>query len=264
MERLNPTYTVDSAATSADHTIGATMEELTAPLAIVTGGADGLGYELLVQLLDRGYTVCNIDFDDIKMASLPQRLSARSSESASRYHGFIGDIADEDFTRRCVQSISQIAPISLLINNAGQPSFKKPTEYTSADIERCLTGLRGMILWTTAVLRATHEQAVKIVNVMSSAALRGNPQESVYCAAKWGERGYTESLKAAYKASSVKIIGFYPGGIDTNFYTESRDYVDEGKQHSFMSPAELATILLDNILSKANLTVSDLIVERNH
>ncbi len=53
-----------------------------------------------------------------------------------------------------------------------------------------------------------------INNAMSTAATRGNANESVYCATKWGERGYTESLKAAYKGTSVKIVGVCPGVTD--------------------------------------------------
>ena len=98
---------------------------------------------------------------------------------------------------------------------------------------------------------------------MSSAALRGNKQESVYCATKWGEKGYTESLKACYKGTSVKVIGVYPGGINTNFYKDSRDYVSEEKQNSFMSPKDVAKTILDNTLNETNLTVADLIIERN-
>lgn len=241
----------------------AKMLELTTPVAIVTGGANGLGYELVSQLLAKGYIVCNIDFNAASMGTLTAQMSAENTSFSSNYHGFVGDIADDDFCAQTIKSIAHLGRISLLINNAGQPAFKEPTAYTSKDIEKCLTGLRGMILWSTAALKAAEERDVKIVNVMSSAALRGNPHESVYCAAKWGERGYTESLKAAYKGTSVKIVGFYPGGIDTNFYTDSRDYVDENKQHSFMNPQELAEVLLENILSEANLTVSDLVVERN-
>lgn len=236
------------------------MEHHGRTVAIVTGGAAGLGLELVHQLMERGFIVANIDIDAQAMSQLDVSLGSRNPGT---YHGFIGDVAAEDFARRSLDAISNLGTISLLINNAGRPSFKAPIDYTSTDIERCLTGLRGMIVWTTGVLRATAERDVHIVNVMSSAALRGNAHESVYCAAKWGERGYTESLKTAYKGSSVKIVGFYPGGIDTNFYTDSRDYVDEQKQHSFMKANELATVLLDNILSKANLTVADLVVERN-
>lgn len=232
------------------------MAQHPSPLAIVTGGASGLGHAIVQQLIERQYTVCNIDFDAAKMAALQTTMGPR-------YYGYVGDASDEAFIASCIGEISQLGHISLLVNNAGQPSFKAPTAYTSADVERCLTGLRAMIAWSTAVLKASGERESKIINVMSSAALRGNPHESVYCAAKWGERGYTESLKAAYKGSSVKIVGFYPGGIDTDFYTESRDYVDETKQHGFMKPQELAQVLLDSTLSKANLTVADLVVERN-
>ena len=120
-----------------------------------------------------------------------------------------------------------------------------------------------MIIVSTETLKAKEEKNLKIVNVMSSAALRGNKQEAVYCATKWGEKGYTESLKIAYKGTSVKIIGVYPGGINTNFYKNSRDYISEEKQNSFMNPRDVADTILNNILSPANLTVADIIIERN-
>ncbi len=86
-----------------------------------------------------------------------------------------------------------IGNIKVLINNAGEPSFKIPTEYTKEDVNKCFKGLQGMIIASTQVLKAKEEKDLKIVNVMSLAALRRNKQESVYCATKWGERGYTES-----------------------------------------------------------------------
>lgn len=84
----------------------------------------------------------------------------------------------------------------------------------------------------------------------------------VLCATKWGEKGYTQSLKAAYKGSSVTVVGVYPGGIDTDFYRESHDYVSLDKQHTFMPAADLAGVVLDNLLSEARLTVSDILIER--
>ncbi len=120
-----------------------------------------------------------------------------------------------------------------------------------------------MILFSTQCLKVKNEADLKIINIMSSAALRGNKQEAVYCATKWGERGYTESLKVAYKGTSVKVIGVYPGGINTNFYKNSRDYVSEEKQSSFMNPSDVAKTILDNVLNETNLTVADIIIERN-
>ena len=144
-----------------------------------------------------------------------------------------------------------------------ESSFKMPKDYSKIDIDKCFKGLEGMILFSTEVLKVKEEKNLKIVNVMSSAALRGNKQEAVYCATKWGEKGYTESLKAAYKGTSVKVIGVYPGGINTNFYKNSRDYVSEEKQNSFMNPKDVACIILSNVMSEKNLTVADIIIERN-
>lgn len=223
---------------------------------IITGGAKGLGRELVKESLNRGLYVCNIDCDI-------EGMNKMSQEYRENYKGFIGDVSDEKFIKETIETISKIGDIRIIINNAGEPSFKMPTNYTNDDINKCFKGLRGMILCSTEVLKVKNEQNLKIVNIMSSAALRGNKQEAVYCATKWGEKGYTESLKVAYKGTSVKVIGVYPGGINTNFYKNSRDYVSEEKQATFMNPKDVAETILSNVMSDKNLTVADLIIERN-
>ena len=223
---------------------------------IITGGANGLGRELVKGSLKLGLYVCNIDCDI-------EGMNKMSQEYRENYKGFIGDVSDEKFIKETIETISKIGDIRIIINNAGEPSFKMPTNYTNDDINKCFKGLRGMILCSTEVLKVKNEQNLKIVNIMSSAALRGNKQEAVYCATKWGEKGYTESLKVAYKGTSVKVIGVYPGGINTNFYKNSRDYVSEEKQATFMNPKDVAETILSNVMSDKNLTVADLIIERN-
>lgn len=225
-------------------------------IVIVTGGANGLGYELVKQLIEKNYFVCNIDRDELKLKEM-------NNEFSNNYQSFSGDISDENFVIETIKSTKNLGTIIGLINNAGEPSFKLPKDYKKEDINTCFKGLEGMILLTSQVLNATNEKDLKIVNIMSSAALRGNKQESVYCATKWGERGYTESLKVAYKGTSVKVIGVYPGGINTNFYKNSRDYVSEEKQNTFMNPKDVANVIINNVFNNINLTISDLIIERN-
>ncbi|OZG69342.1 SDR family NAD(P)-dependent oxidoreductase [Bifidobacterium eulemuris] len=226
-------------------------------IAIVTGSALGLGYELARQLIEQDWLVAGVDFNAERQRELVKEFPSDS------YHAFVGDVSDETFVKGSVARIAELGHIDLLINNAGQPSFKTPTGYEAADVDKCLKGLKGMILWSVETLKATGEKDVKIANVMSTAATRGNANESVYCATKWGEKGYTTSLQAAYKGTSVKIVGLYPGGIDTAFYRDSHDYVSEEKQHTFMDPADVARVMLFNLVNDANLTVSDLQIERN-
>lgn len=225
-------------------------------IVIITGGASGLGKELVKQFIEKKYLVCNIDRDIEKMKELEYTYK-------ENYKGFIGDISDSIFVKETIENISKIGEIKILINNAGEPSFKLPTKYEKEDIDKCFKGLEGMILFSTEALKIKQEKNLKIVNIMSSAALRGNKQEAVYCATKWGEKGYTESLKACYKGTSVKIIGVYPGGINTAFYKNSRDYVSEEKQSTFMNPKDVAKTIIENITNETNLTVADIIIERN-
>ena len=92
-------------------------------IAIVTGSALGLGYELTRQLIDRGWFVAGIDFNAERQTELAGEFPRGS------YRGFVGDVSDEDFVKASVADIAKIGHIDLLINNAGQPSFKVPTAY---------------------------------------------------------------------------------------------------------------------------------------
>ena len=217
---------------------------------VITGGSNGLGNALVEYSLNNGLIVCNLDKETLELDN-------------PNYKCFVGDISNEDFINTTVDKIVSMGNIKYLVNNAGEPSFKLPSKYTKSDIDKCFKGLQGMILATTKVLQIKNEEDLKIVNIMSSAALRGNKQESVYCATKWGERGYTESLKVAYKGTSVKIVGVYPGGMNTDFYKDSRDYISPQKQQSFMNPNDVAKVICENIFNDLNLNVTDIIIERN-
>lgn len=225
-------------------------------ILIITGGCSGLGLEIVKQAMKKDIFVCNIARNKEKMKELNQMFK-------DNYRGFIGDIIDADFVRNSINEISKLGNITYLINCAEKACFKSPTQYNNEDIELSLNGLKGMILCSTETLKANNEKNLKIVNIMSSAALKGNKGEALYCATKWGERGYTESLKAEYKGTTVKVIGVYPGGMNTEFWKENRNYVSEEKSNTFMNPKDVATVILDNITNYKNLNVADIIIERN-
>ena len=223
-------------------------------IMIITGGTSGLGLELVKEAIERGFFVCNLARNKEKMASLDSMFK-------ENYKGFVGDISDADFVKRSVNEIKNMGNISYLINCAEKGYFHKAIEYNQEEIADSFTGLKGMILCTTEVLKAKNEENVKIVNIMSSAALKGNKNETVYCAAKWGKRGYTEALKAEYKGTSVKVVGVYPGGMNTNFWNDNRGYISEEKSNTFMNPKDVAKVIMNNITCDG-LNVSDISLER--
>ena len=224
-------------------------------IIIITGGTSGLGLELVKESIKRGYFVCNI-------ARNIEKMNLLDLEFKDNYKGFIGDITDEEFVKSSINEINKLGDIYSLINCAEKGCFKKAIDYEYSDIDMSLMGLKGMILCSKETLKVKEEKDLKIVNIMSTASLRGNKNETVYCAAKWGEKGFTEALKVEYKGTSVKIIGVYPGGMNTSFWNNSRDYVSEEKAKSFMNPSDVAKVILDNI-SYDTLKVSDIVIERN-
>ena len=226
-------------------------------IAIVTGSALGLGYELASQLIANGWLVAGVDFNAERQAELTAQWPDDS------YRAYVGDITDEAFVKESVADIATLGHIDFApsttpasLRSRCPPPTRPPTS------TKCLKGLKGMILWTVETLKACGEQNVKIAQIMSTAATRGNANESVYCATKWGEKGYTKSLQAAYKGTSVKVVAVYPGGIDTAFYRDSRDYVSEPSStpHAARPAAE---VILFNLINEANLTVTDIEINRN-
>ena len=125
---------------------------------IITGGSNGLGKALVEYSLNKGLMVCNLDKENLQLNN-------------PNYKCFVGDVSNEDFINATIDKIASIGNIKYLVNNAGETSFKLPSKYTKSDIDKCFKGLQGMILATTRVLQAKNKEDLKIINIMSSAAL---------------------------------------------------------------------------------------------
>jgi short-subunit dehydrogenase len=151
--------------------------------------------------------------------------------------------------------------VEYLINNAGMGLFTKADTSTAAMIDTVFeANLKGMILLTSEILRLTpDEEELSIVNIMSTSALFGRAEETIYCAAKWGARGYTEALRTELKGTKRNIIAVYPGGMRTDFWKvpgQNRDL------STFMDPAEVAKKIVDAVIVTDKMFVTDITINR--
>lgn len=216
-------------------------------LIVITGGNSGLGLEL------------------VKLFCAKSKVLVLARTKRGELKGVFyeyGNIADEQFVKDTYAKYSKEFNISYLINNAAVGVFGAPEENDCKKITKVLEGnLVGLILNTTYALPLIKEQGGKIVNILSTAALKGNVNESIYCAAKWGARGFSESLKATFKGTNIKVISVYPGGMNTDFWNENRSYVPTEKSDKWMNPQNVAKTIYDNVTNE-NLCVSDITIER--
>lgn len=228
-------------------------------LAIVTGGSSGLGFCLSKELLKKGFDLCIIGRNETTLQNAKKELE---QEGTSEVRCFVGDVSDETFVNHFFKEIGKWDfKLKYLFNCAGEGQFGPTEDNTRKQIDIAFSAsLIGLMLMSSNALKAMKDSGGTIVNIMSTAALKGNANESVYCAAKWGARGFTEALKAATKGSKVKVVSVYPGGMNTAFWKpECGQMPDVSK---FMNPAEVAENIINAVTEKCSMYVSEMVIDR--
>jgi NAD(P)-dependent dehydrogenase (short-subunit alcohol dehydrogenase family) len=224
-------------------------------VVIITGASRGLGAALAAHFLqDKNWEVVGVS------RHLPEPSDAQH-DSERKHFVVLGDVSDPETAVRAFDQAELLGTPKLLINSAGAATFGSAGSYTKSDVEvNFAAGLVGTILVTEEALRRYRSSGITIVNVMSTAAHVGRANEAVYCASKWGARGYTESLRIELKGTPNRVIGVYPGGMRTKFWNaKGAENVDPIK---FMNPEEVASAIYSAIQSKPNFYISDIILNR--
>ncbi len=228
-------------------------------ICIVSGGSSGLGLEMAELLVKSGRNVLILGRSMERLKKSLMRLNGVPHEGFAE--SFSCNIGNEAEVRELGNYLSGRYITEYLFNNAGRGLFTKATNSTSELIDAVFEpNLKGLILLTSEILRITPEEnELSIVNIMSSSALLGRAEETIYCAAKWGARGYTEALRTELKGTKRNIIAVYPGGMKTDFWKVTEHNRDISK---FMDPAEVAEKIINAVIVKDHLAVTDLNINR--
>jgi len=133
---------------------------------------------------------------------------------------FACDVTDYASVRRAVDAAeAQLGPIDILVNNAGQVESAPFPRTTLDQWQRTLAvNLTGAFLCTQQVIGGMSERGFgRIVNVASTAALKGYAYVAAYCAAKHGVLGLTRALALEFARRGVTINAVCPGYTQTEF-----------------------------------------------
>lgn len=229
-------------------------------ICIVSGGTSGLGLEIAELLLKAGKNVLVLGRSSEKITSATNLL--KKLENKNFTEAIQCNIGKEEDVRRLGDHLKEKAySVEYLFNNAGSGLFAKAQSSTTALIDRVFeANIKGMILLTSEILKLTpDDQELTIVNIMSTSALFGRDEETIYCAAKWGARGYTEALRTEFKGKKRNIIAVYPGGMKTDFWKvpgQNRDV------SNFMDPAEVAEKIVNAVIVTDKMFVTDITINR--
>jgi len=191
------------------------------PVAIITGASSGIGEATARLLSEKRYRVVLAARRLERLEALAQELRAAGGQALT----VETDVANLDDLQNLVQTtLKEFGEIDVLFNNAGIGRIDwlerlDLVEDIDAQIQINLTAviqLTRLVLPHMLARRSGH-----IINMSSVAGLLPVPTYSVYTAAKYGVRGFTEALRRELKPSGIHVSGLFPGGVNTAFREES-------------------------------------------
>ncbi|MCR8969393.1 SDR family oxidoreductase [Facklamia sp. 7083-14-GEN3] len=224
---------------------------------VITGAGSGLGATLAKKYNEKGYHVSLIGRTREKLEKLVQ------SFSNSSYSIYALDVSIfEDVKSTFDQIVKDNGPVDILINNAGVGYFDLAEKITLNQINQMIDiNLKGTIFCSQQVLSSMKERNVgSIINVVSTAGLEGKITESVYCASKFGVKGFTESILKEVADTKLHIHGIYMGGMNTHFWG---DELQDEKETGLMSPDDIADIIIFNTELRKNINIPEITI-KNH
>ncbi|BAN27408.1 SDR family NAD(P)-dependent oxidoreductase [Caballeronia insecticola] len=192
------------------------MEEIKAPkkrVAVVTGGASGIGWAAVQRFAKQGYCVAIADLHCDAARHQVEELGAGD-------HLAIGaDVSSEADVIAMMRNVADTyGRIDVLVNNAGIGEQAKPTIEQSVDaFDRLLNiHLRGAFLaCREAAKHMLAQRAGAIINLCSIAGLTGIPTRNAYGAAKAGIASMTRSMACEWARDGIRVNAVAPGYVAT-------------------------------------------------
>lgn len=191
---------------------------LTDKVAIVTGGASGMGRAIALRMVDEGAHVLAADIDTDGVRQVAQSAQEPARRSGGTCVPVTVDVTDRADNRTLVhEALQRHGRADILVNNAGVRLVRPFLDHTDEDWDRMHNiNLKSQFLLAQAVLPTMLEQgAGRIINNASVAAIVGRPDRVAYCAAKAGVLGLTRALAMDVRHRGVTVNALVPGSINT-------------------------------------------------
>jgi len=200
--------------------------DLKGRVAVVTGGAQGIGYATAQRMLSSGATLALWDIDAARLAEAKGTLSALGSVST-----VVVELTDEaSVAAACAATLQQHARIDILVNNAGITGGNGLTWELDPTMWRRVVevNLIGPYLTCRAVVPQMIRQGYgRIVNIASIAGKEGNPNASHYSASKAALIALTKSLGKELATQGVLVNAVTPAAAKTAMFdTMTQQHID--------------------------------------
>jgi len=228
-------------------------------VAVVTGASDGLGKQISLKLAKEGASLALVARNEEKLNEVKKEAEKLGSPKVICYPC---DIQDKEQIKKTVQKIEvDFNEVQILLNIAGiWQKLNLLEDIPEGEVDSVINSdLTGMIHMTRLMLPILKRQdEAIIINDSSKSGVTAQPGQSVYTAAKWGVRGFTEVLKEDLKDTNVRVAAIYQGGTDTEMFNKTGEHYNQEK---FIKPEELANVIIFMLTRPSGIWLHDVRVE---
>ena len=211
-----------------------TIFSLEGKIALVTGGAYGIGFSIASALSEAGALIV---FNDINQELVDKGL-AGYNEKGIAAKGYVCDVTDEAAVNSLVAQIEkEVGIIDILVNNAGIIKRIPMTEMSAAEFRQVIdVDLNAPFIVAKAVIPSMITKGSgKIINICSMMSELGRETVSAYAAAKGGLKMLTRNIASEYGQYNIQCNGLGPGYIATPQTAPLREKQPDGTRHPFDS-----------------------------
>lgn len=218
---------------------------------LITGATGGIGSAIAHEMASKGYSLVLHGRNEAKLKELCQQLPPANGTVSHQI--VTGDILNADDRAKMLESAFAIAPVSILINNAGVSSFNDFSQVSTDEISKVLnTNLLATIQLTYDFIQKKYFNHATIVNIGSALGGIGFPGYSLYCASKFGLRGFTESLTREFANSDVRVCYLAPRATNTKINSSNVLAMNKAMGSKVDPPEKVAKALLTLLEGKNN------------
>ena len=235
------------------------MSRLPDKTVIVTGASRGIGRSTALSLAHEGAQVALLSRDQAAL----EEVASEVTRAGGRALVFPVDFADSSSVPALASSLlAQLESVHALVNNAGTFLEQDLAEMTDDELRHVLdVNLMAPFVLTRELLPALRKTRGQIINVVSTSALQGYPQQSGYCASKAGLLGMMRALALEEKPNGVRIHNLCPGGVDTAFIEGTR-LGERLAGQVMISPDDIGEMIVFLLRQPANVDLSEMVIRR--
>jgi NAD(P)-dependent dehydrogenase (short-subunit alcohol dehydrogenase family) len=191
-------------------------------VALISGGARGQGAVEAKMFAQEGAKVVFGDIRDQEGQQVEAQIRELGGEATYTHL----DVTKEADWRSAVDTaVDRYGKLDILINNAGIAIWKGVEDTSEEDWDRVMAvNAKGVFLGTKHAIPAMRRAGGgSIVNISSTAGLRGSPGLAAYTASKGAVRLFTKSTAIQYAGDNIRCNSVHPGGVDTPMVQEAPD-----------------------------------------